>query len=70
MPLAGRLTDIGQKILSLGGKRAMYITTLDLGAGSQSTQVSPRGFNESYENKGKNQILKRIDKDRIDKNLS
>jgi len=27
IPLAGRLSDIGQKILTLGGKEALFITT-------------------------------------------
>jgi hypothetical protein len=33
LPLAGRLSEVGQKILSLGGKKASHITTMNWGVG-------------------------------------
>jgi hypothetical protein len=45
IPLAGRLSEVGQKILSLGGKKALYITTMNWGVGYPQTEVqSPTNF--------------------------
>lgn len=37
VPQAGRLSEVGQKILSLGGKKAHYITTMDWGVGKDNS---------------------------------
>lgn len=36
IPLAGHLTEIGNKILTLGSKKAKFVTTMDWGLGAQS----------------------------------
>lgn len=35
LPLAGQLTDIGQKILDLGSRKAMHVMTLNWGVGTK-----------------------------------
>jgi hypothetical protein len=34
MPLAGHLSEIGERILKVGSKNASYITTMDWGLGA------------------------------------
>jgi hypothetical protein len=39
MRLAGRLSDIGQQILNLNGKKASHIVTLDWGVGKYDSSL-------------------------------
>ncbi len=36
-PLAGHLTEIGEKILTLGARKAVHVTTMDWGIGARSS---------------------------------
>jgi hypothetical protein len=36
-PLAGHLTEIGEKILKLGARKAVHVTTMDWGIGAART---------------------------------
>ena len=49
LPLAGHLSEIGQKILELGSKKAVYVTTLNWGIGTKD-EKSPETQNITRNN--------------------
>ncbi|CDW78627.1 UNKNOWN [Stylonychia lemnae] len=62
VPLAGRLSELGEKILSLGSKKAQYLTTFQMGQGQPkqeelkiktNNQVYGNPFNAQQEGKQK-----------------
>ena len=47
VPLAGRLSEVGQRILSLGTRKARGITTMNWGFGFPNTEVVDNSFKVS-----------------------